>query len=121
MISYQIYKIIHILGIAVAFYAFGRLAISIQSKASDPKSRKVNMMLHGVGLFLILLGGFGMMARLGIINGIPGWIWAKLSIWLILGGIVVLFKKLSHLMTVWMTAIFALLIVAVYLAQYKPF
>lgn len=121
MISYQVYKLIHILGIALAFFSFGRLALGIQSKLQDPKVRKNSMMLHGLGLFLILLGGFGMLARLGITSEIPGWVWGKLVVWAILGGVIVLFRKLANLMTVWMVGIYALLVTAIYLAQYKPF
>ena len=42
--------------------------------------------LGGIGLFLVLLGGFGMLARLGVAHvGLPGWIWAKLALWTALG------------------------------------
>ncbi len=48
------------------------------TKATNSGRRLVTIG-YVVGLFLILLGGFGMLARLGIIEGgLPGWIWFKL-------------------------------------------
>lgn len=56
-------------------------------------NRKMIAITHGIGLFLILLGGFGMLARLGIIWPWPGWIVAKFIIWLAYGGLLTLVYK----------------------------
>ena len=45
------------------------------------KWRKASMIGHGIGMFLILLAGFGQLARLEIIGSFPGWVWVKLAIW----------------------------------------
>ena len=46
---------------------------------------------HGLALLLILVGGFGMLARLGLASGgLPGWIWAKVVIWSLFAALIVL-------------------------------
>ena len=38
-------------------------------------------------LFAMLLGGFGMLAKLGMTGGLPGWAIAKVVLWLFVGGL----------------------------------
>lgn len=89
MISYVTYKIIHYLGIFTAISAVAAYA-SLSATGGSPLLRdgwaKKLVAAHGIGLFLVLLGGFGMLARLGVTHtGLPTWIWIKLAIWLALG------------------------------------
>ncbi|MFQ5535967.1 MAG: hypothetical protein ACE5GJ_00825 [Gemmatimonadota bacterium] len=90
--SLAAYKLIHFLGIFTVVTALSTaLARASLTDGEDPWRKRVGM-LHGIGLFLILLGGFGMMSRLNIphVSIYPGWIWVKLVIWAVLaGGIVV--------------------------------
>ena len=44
-------------------------------------------------MLLILIAGFGMMARLEISHSWPLWIWIKLVIWVLLAGYPVLLKR----------------------------
>ena len=81
MISYSIYKIVHLAGILMVFTALG--GILLNGKRPHP-SKKLIAATHGAGLFLVLLGGFGALARLGI-GSLPGWIIAKLALWIFLG------------------------------------
>jgi len=86
MFSYELYKWVHIAGILMVFLAFGGAIFKDTTPAVTPdSSRRVLSILHGVGLLLVLVAGFGMLARLGLTSEIPGWIWAKLGIWLVLG------------------------------------
>ena len=50
-------------------------------------------MFHGISLFLALLGGFGMLARLDV--GMGGWVWAKVLIWVALGAALSVAKRSS--------------------------
>ena len=81
-----IYKFIHYLGIFFLLTGLGGLIFSEKEKI------KLATISHGIGLLLILLGGFGMQAKIEGM-GFPAWFTVKLVIWLVLGGLVVAIKK----------------------------
>lgn len=83
MISYNVYKILHLGGMFLLFTVLGGIALHVLNGGTRESNggRKLTGTLHGVALFIILLGGFGMLARLGLTSGFPGWVWAKLAIW----------------------------------------
>lgn len=103
--------------------ALGALAMHVINGGTRQNPwRKHAAITHGIGMFLSLLGGFGLLARLGISQGgLPGWIWAKLVIWTILGGLIaVILRKPLLAKSIWYSVIlFAGL--GAYLANYKPF
>lgn len=115
----EIYRLIHYAGIFTLFLAFGYLL-------AGPKSPKAAAIGHGVGLFLILLGGFGMQAKLkaGYIasygSGFPTWLIIKIVIWVVLGGSLVLLKrKIIKGATGWIVVI-VLGLASAYLAIKQP-
>lgn len=88
MISYSVYKVAHLLGMFLLFTILGGISLHVLNGGTRESNvgRKLVAALHGVALFVILLSGFGMLARLGMVRGgLPGWIWAKLAIWVLLG------------------------------------
>ena len=88
MLSREFYTIVHIIGVVTLMAALGGVALHAMNGGTghDNRSRRFTATLHGVGAFLVLLGGFGMLARLGVAHGaiFPAWIWAKLLIWVFL-------------------------------------
>ncbi|AVQ13932.1 hypothetical protein [Leptospira santarosai] len=119
MISYTVYKMIHIFGILLLFTALGGVTLHVLNGGTKEFSnRKIVAITHGIGLFLILLGGFGMLAGLW---PWPGWVIAKFAIWLAYGGLLTMvYKKPSLAKTFWFG--FPLLgLLVVYIAIYKPF
>ena len=122
MIPIPVYKNIHFIGIFMVLMALGGLLLhAINGGAKDHAWRKPIAITHGVGLFLILLGGFGMLARLGIFWSWPGWVAGKVAIWVILGGLVaVIFRKPTLAKPLWWLTL-ALAALAAYLGVYKPF
>ncbi len=87
MISYPVYKIIHLVGMILLFSVLGGIALHAMNGGTkrDNVGRVLVASLHGLALLIILVGGFGMLARLGIVQGgLPGWVYAKLGIWILL-------------------------------------
>lgn len=125
MDRYNLYKVLHILGIALAFTAIGGVNVAVANGATKATNavRKLTSALHGTALFLLLLGGFGMLARLGMVqeHAFPGWLWGKIVIWLLLGGVTVIPYRKPHLAKPLLIATPLLAAVAAWLAIYKPF
>ena len=111
----ELYRILHFLGISLVVMALGGAllhAMNGGTKASN-QFRKGTMISHGVGMLLILVAGFGMLARLGI-HSIPLWVGLKLGIWLILGALIgVVYRKPTMAKLLWCT-IPVLVMVAAY-------
>lgn len=92
--SYQFYKIMHFLGLITLFFGLGGMLVAAFARVQLTKQARImTFATHGVGLLLLLVGGFGMMARLGITSGMPGWLKGKLLIWALLGLAVSLIKR----------------------------
>ena len=92
--SYATYKLIHLLGIFALLVALAGMAAHAAAKGTkegNPSYRTLQA-FHGIGALLALVGGFGLLARMGIQGGLhfPGWVWAKLVLWILLGGLVAL-------------------------------
>lgn len=85
---YQFYNLLHILGIILVFMAFGGWAlhgINGGTRESN-KGRALLAATHGVGLLMILVAGFGMLARVHpFALGLPGWLHPKLLVWVLFG------------------------------------
>jgi len=85
MLPYAFYKLVHILGIALTLVALGGMTVHALNGGlkADNAARKLLIAMHGVGVFFILLGGFGLLARIGFAHGsgFPLWLWVKLGLW----------------------------------------
>ena len=85
----------------------------------DFAHRKLIGMTHGIGLLISFVAGFGLIARLQ--TGFTTWIYAKLFIWLVFGGLTALiYKKPGAARIIWFVIIL-LAAFATFLARYKPF
>lgn len=92
MLSLSFYKVAHLFGIMLMFSALGALVVAAAGDA-DPRLKKLGGMAHGIALVLILVAGFGLIARQGFAGGWPLWIWLKLLIWLLFGAATVVARK----------------------------
>jgi len=74
----QIYQVMHVLSAilltAVTFQAFA---------APTPERRKRTLMFSGILSVLVLIGGFGLMAKLGLKFGDNHWLFVKITSWLV--------------------------------------
>jgi hypothetical protein len=123
MISYPIYKVIHLIGIMMIFLSLGGAATYIiNGGTKNHKWSKAVAITHGTGLLLALIGGFGLLARLGITHGgLPVWAIAKIGIWFILAIMTgAITRKPDFARPMW-TIIIILGATAAYLAGSKPF
>ncbi len=126
MISYTTYKIVHYLGLFVLVVAvaaaLGRLAARPQATDRDPWARRLAV-VNALALFFVLLGGFGMLARLDVTTGLtlPGWIWAKLAIWTALGGVVAVARRRREWSAPLLVLVPVLAMLAGSIALTKPF
>lgn len=124
MFSHEFYNVVHIVGIVLLAVALGGAAV----RAADggplarPGMRRLVGALHGTGVLLILVGGFGMLARLGVMHGggFPGWIWVKLGVWGTLAASLVIAYRRPSLATPLLIGIPLLAGLAAYMAIYKP-
>lgn len=125
MFSRNFYEILHIVGIALMFVAIGGVSIHAANGGtkSGSATRKMVGIGHGIGALLILVGGFGMLARMGMPQGgaFPTWLWVKIAIWVLLSAIVMLPYRKVELARPFFLLLPLLAGVAVYMAIYKPF
>jgi len=87
---HSFYIFLHVTGLTLLALSLGGMAIHRQS--SSETRPKILSIFHGIGMLLILVAGFGLLARLSISFPWPLWVWAKLLMFLFLGG----FPKMSE-------------------------
>lgn len=87
MIPFLVYKTFHLAGVMLTVAALGGMAVHAANGGTRQQSltRRLTTATHGLGLLLILVAGFGMLARLGG-SAASGWVMVKFAIWLVLGG-----------------------------------
>ncbi len=86
--SPEFYKILHLIGLICLFTGIGGFLTYGSQQA--PRVKMVAI-LHGVGLILLLVSGFGMQAKYGY--GFPFWIILKVLLWVGLGALLALAKR----------------------------
>lgn len=116
------YKTIHIISIMLLFTAFGGLLLAARAGVTTGVSRKLAGMTHGIALVFILVSGFGALAKIGYSNPAtwPGWLWAKVLIWLLFGAVIVVIRRAPRSAPVLWWVLPLLGGIAVYLALNNP-
>ncbi len=121
MITYQAYTVLHVVGVLFVFFGFGASLMQLKvDEAAQKTLRRWTGILHGAGLLLLLVAGFGLLARMGIHWPWPAWVWGKVVIWLALGGVIALYKRGVGAEAARIALVLALGTLAVWLAVYKP-
>jgi hypothetical protein len=118
--SYEFYKVLHVLGLSLVVLSLGGIILHVINGGSKENNsfRKGAMITHGVGLVLLLVAGFGMLAKLGI-QGFPVWVSGKMAIWLALGAFVGIAYKKPQLAKKFWVGVPALVLIATTLAVLK--
>ncbi len=118
------YTVLHVTGVILLFFGTGALVmLALLDAAEDQKkaAKKLGSIVHGFGLLCLLVGGFGLLARLGIKWPWPAWTFVKVGLWFFFGASTVLIKKTPHLAKVWFFVLPLIGLSAVFLGVYKPF
>jgi hypothetical protein len=116
--SLLFYKSLHVLAVVYLFAAVGAACFHAASGGAKGGG-KVLSVLHGLSLVVLLVSGFGMIARLGV--GFPGWVWAKVVIWLLMGGAMALPYRSPKMARMLLLLLPLLGGIAGWLALAKPF
>lgn len=100
------------------FAGAGGLILQQVQEAASARARKLAGITHGVGLIVILVAGFGSVAKLGLSYTDP-WLVGKMVIWLVFGLLPLILRKLPRQATLLWWAAVLLGAVAAYLGVYK--
>ena len=115
---YETYRLLHLVGLFLTFGALGASCALRLSPQPGATARKLAGMLHGIGLLLVLVAGFGMLAKAGL--PIAVWVWVKLAIWLLLGAAAALVSRVERLAAPLLALLPLLGAVAAWAALAKP-
>lgn len=113
--SIPFYLWLHLAGIGLVLLSLGAL---VQARET---SGKLYTIAHGIGLLVVLVSGFGLLARYGIHWPWPGWVVLKLVVWVVLGGAATLIRKQTGLARPLWWAVWVVFVLAAFLAIHKPF
>ena len=119
---YEIYKVVHLLSILAVFTALGGVVAHAAGGGSKDSnnSRRQLAMLHGIGVMLALITGFGLLAKTGA-SMASGWVLGKMLIWLFLAFATFLPYRSQSLARTLLLLLPLVGGIAAYLAIYKPF
>ncbi len=120
MLSYQVYKILHLVSLFGVFMCLGALVIHhMNGGARDFPARRWLMSSFAIFMFLALVGGFGLMARLG--GGMQAWIYTKITLWLVIGAYMSVIVLKPDLSKVDWFVLLLLGATGAYVELFKPF
>ena len=106
-----IYKIIHLIGISI-------LALGVGGMMAGGEKRRTFAMLQGIGLLVMLISGFGLLAKLKL--GYPHFAIVKTVLWLLIGMLPVIFRKLKTPLPVAIVISIVLVGIMAWLGVVKP-
>ncbi len=90
--SPNVYSFLHLSGILMTFLGYGALIGLAITKSANPQLKKLGAITSGIGLLLVFVAGFGLIAKLGYSYS-SGWILLKLTIWLLIGSLIALINR----------------------------
>lgn len=122
MISYSVYKVMHLTGVLMVFFAVGASLMHFINQGTKIHPwKKFLAITHGIGILVSLVGGFGLLARLGLVQGLPTWAIVKLVIWTYFAVITAIIpRKPALAKPLWLLSL-VLGSCTAYLAIFKPF
>lgn len=119
--SYGFYKVLHLSALFGVFMSLGALSLHYMNHKDGPfLNKRWTLILHGIGMLIVFVAGFGLMARIGITTPWPLWIYLKMLVWLVIGAMPFLIKRSNkNIQWLWLgTIMWGAL--AAFLANFKP-
>lgn len=120
--TYEFYKILHIFGLLLAFT--GLIGV-FMAKWNTPELKNsvrfLGAISHGIGLLFLFVSGFGLAAKLGYFGSLPGWVYTKIALWLVVGLLMYFAKRKPNLGWGLYSVILATGFIAILLAVTKPY
>ncbi|MEY4608192.1 MAG: hypothetical protein RL625_409 [Gemmatimonadota bacterium] len=124
MLPYGFYKVLHVFGIALTLVALGGMTVHALNGGLkvENAARRLLIGMHGAGVLFILVGGFGLLARIGFAHGsgFPFWLWVKLGLWTVFAVVAALPYRRPAMGRVLLLAVPVLAMAAAAMAVYKP-
>lgn len=119
---YVAYKLLHYAGLFLLFTSLGGLCALRLAGSPGPQGERWLKILHGVSLLMILLAGFGLLARIG--QAAPGgwaaWVWLKLALYAFMGAAPALIQRAERLAGLLLVLLPLLGLGGALLVLYKP-
>ena len=112
--SYEFYKVLHLIGLVTLFASLGALTVI------PPERRKPFIALHGTATLIMMVAGFGLIAKLGLMANMGAWLYGKMLIWVVLGATPVILRKKPDMAFSILLFSLALGAISATLAIYKP-
>lgn len=121
MFPYHFYLYLHLLGIGALFFVLGGLFLHAANGGTKETNvlRKPSAAMHGIALFLILLSGFGMLARIGSSTS-ELWVALKVLIWISMAAAIVIPLRVPRLARPLWYVIPIVLLLAGWVVNEKP-
>ncbi len=119
MTAIYIYNIIHVTGAFAVMLAYGMLIARGLAAPDNVALRKFGAIASGIGLFLILLGGFGLMARYQY-SYTNLWVIGKYILFFALGFLIIFLNRKPELGKIWFAVTLLIGALSVYLCVVKP-
>jgi hypothetical protein len=119
---YEIYKMLHLAGLFLLISGLiSAYTVTSSGSALVGKIRNFSFAMHGLGLVLILVSGFGLLARLGLAREMPTWAYVKFGIWGVFAIFISVLKRKGQLGWPLYVIMLSVFLFAAWLATYKPF
>jgi len=109
--AYTTYQIIHLVGLAA-------LAIGTGGMMANGNNRKLFAIWQGVGLLVILVAGFGMLAKGKL--GLPHFAIVKVVLWVVVAAMPVILRKLKAPLSAAILVSLTLVAILAWLGVTKP-
>lgn len=120
--SYLTYKFLHLAGVIAVLMTVGGLLVGrVLAGTGEFRGRRVLSLVHGIGLLVVFIAGFGLLARLNASWPWQHWVMLKMVLWLWIGAVPALARHLpQRAQLLWWSALAAAMLAA-FLASFKPF